>query len=77
MSLDDAEFIFDLYNRPKFIQFIGDRNIKTVVDAENYIKERFLPQLERLGYGNYLVLTKEGNNKIGGVGILKEKVWMW
>lgn len=73
MSLDDGEFIFDLYNRPKFIQFIGDRHIKTVADAENYIKDKFLPQFERLGYGNYLVLTKEGNHKIGGVGIFERE----
>ncbi len=69
MSLDDGEFIFDLYNRPKFIQHIGDRNIKTVADAENYIKNSFMPQFEKLGFGNYLILTKEGNHKIGGVGI--------
>jgi len=73
MSLDDAEFIFDLYNRPKFIRFIGDRNIKTVADAENYIRNRFLPQIEKLGYGNYLILTKEGNHKIGGVGIFERE----
>jgi RimJ/RimL family protein N-acetyltransferase len=73
MSLEDAEFILDLYNRPKFIQYIGDRNIKTVADAENYIKNKFLPQLEKLGYGNYLVLTKEGNHKIGGVGIFERE----
>ncbi|UMQ40507.1 GNAT family N-acetyltransferase [Chryseobacterium sp. Y16C] len=73
MSLEDGEFILDLYNRPKFIQFIGDRHIKTVTDAENYIKEKFLPQFERLGYGNYLVLTKEGNHKIGGVGIFERE----
>jgi len=73
MSLDDAEFIFDLYNRPKFIRFIGNRNIKTVADAENYIRNRFLPQIEKLGYGNYLILTKEGNHKIGGVGIFERE----
>lgn len=73
MSLDDAEFIFDLYNRPKFIQFIGDRHIKTVADAEDYIRNKFLPQIERLGYGNYLILTKEGNHKIGGVGIFERE----
>ncbi|WP_415324842.1 GNAT family N-acetyltransferase [Chryseobacterium sp. MMS23-Vi53] len=73
MSLEDGEFILDLYNRPKFIQFIGDRNLKTVSDAENYIKNRFLPQFEKLGYGNYLVVTKEGNHKIGGVGIFERE----
>ncbi|SIQ11729.1 Protein N-acetyltransferase, RimJ/RimL family [Chryseobacterium sp. RU37D] len=73
MSLEDGEFILDLYNRPKFIQFIGDRNLKTVADAENYIKNRFLPQLEKLGFGNYLMITKEGNHKIGGVGIFERE----
>ncbi|WP_052248529.1 GNAT family N-acetyltransferase [Chryseobacterium taiwanense] len=71
MSLDDGAFILDLYNRPKFIQFIGDRNIKTVSDAEEYIRNKFLPQFEKLGFGNYLLITKEGNHKIGGVGIFE------
>jgi RimJ/RimL family protein N-acetyltransferase len=73
MSVDDAVFIFDLYNRPKFIEFIGDRSIKTIGDAEDYIKNRFLPQFEKLGFGNYLVITKEGNHKIGGVGIFERE----
>lgn len=73
MSLEDKELIFELYNRPKFIQYIGDRNIKTLEDAEDYIRNRFIPQIERLGYGNYLVMTKEGNTKIGGVGIFERE----
>lgn len=73
MSLEDKELIFRLYNSPKFIQYIGDRNIKSVEDAENYIKNRFLPQFEKLGFGNYLVMTKEGNEKIGGVGIFERE----
>lgn len=73
MSLEDGEFIFELYNRPKFIQYIGDRHLKTVSDAENYIKNRFLPQIERLGFGNYLVVTKDKNEKIGGVGIFERE----
>lgn len=73
MSLEDGEFILDLYNRPKFIQFIGDRHLKTVSDAENYIQNRFLPQMERLGYGNYLMITKDGDHKIGAVGIFERE----
>lgn len=71
ISLDDKAFIFDLYNRPKFIQFIGDRQLKTIADAEDYIKNRFLPQFEKLGYGNYMVITKDKNEKIGAVGIFE------
>lgn len=73
MSLDDAAFIFELYNSPKFIKYIGDRNIKTISDAENYIRDKFLPQFEKLGFGNYIMITKEGNEKIGGVGIFERE----
>ncbi|MDQ1160120.1 ribosomal-protein-alanine N-acetyltransferase [Chryseobacterium sp. SORGH_AS 447] len=73
MSLEDAEFILDLYSRPKFIQFIGNRNLKTVADAEDYIRNRFLSQFKKLGYGNYVMITKEGNHKIGGVGIFERE----
>lgn len=73
MAAEDAEFILDLYNRPKFIQYIGDRYIRTISDAENYIQRRFRPQFEKLGFGNYLMLTKEGHHKIGGVGIFERE----
>jgi len=73
MSLEDADLIFELYNMPKFIKFIGDRNINSLADAENYIKAKFLPQFEKLGFGNYLIELKEGNVKIGGVGIFERE----
>ena len=71
LTTDDSGFIFELYNSPKFIEFIGDRNIKTIQDAEQYITTKFLPQLEKLGYGNYLVVKKSDNTKIGAVGIFQ------
>ena len=73
ISVEDKELIFELYNSPQFIRHIGDRNIKSVEDAENYIKNRFLPQLERRGFGNYLIITKEGDEKIGAVGIFERE----
>ena len=73
MSLDDADLILELYNMPKFIQFIGNRNINSLTDAENYIKDKFLPQFEKSGFGNYLIVLKDGNQKIGGVGIFERE----
>lgn len=72
-SLEDAEFFLELYNSPKFIEFIGDRNLKTISDAENYIKDRFLPQYEKLGFGNYVVTRKEDGKKIGAFGIFERE----
>lgn len=73
ISVSDSEFIFELYNSPNFIKFIGDKGIKSVEDAENYIVTKFLPQLGRLGYGNYLITLKSSGEKIGSVGIFERE----
>jgi RimJ/RimL family protein N-acetyltransferase len=39
MHLNDAAFISDLVNTPEWIQFIGDRNIKNIADAKEYIQK--------------------------------------
>lgn len=72
-SVDDAALILELYNTPKFIRFIGDRNIRTLEDSQNYITEKFLPQFERLGYGNFVIQLKSDGKKIGGVGIFERE----
>lgn len=69
MKIEDADLILKLYNAPNFIKFIGDRNIRTIEDAQNYIITKFLPQFDRLGYGNFLITLKEDGTKIGGVGV--------
>lgn len=68
-NIEDVEFIYNLLNSPKWIQYIGDRNVHSIKDAENYIKERMLPQVERLGYGNYTVIRKSDNAKMGCCGL--------
>jgi len=65
----DAEFIFELLNTPKWIKYIGDRNIQTLESAKEYIKQKMIPQLERLGYSNYTIIRKEDNQKIGSCGL--------
>ena len=73
MKIEDADLILELYNSPNFIKFIGDRNIRSIQDAERYIVNKFLPQLERLGYGNFLIKLKSNGKKIGGVGIFERE----
>jgi RimJ/RimL family protein N-acetyltransferase len=68
-SEEDAEFIFELLNTSKWIKYIGDRNIKTVENARDYIKTKMLPQLKRLGYSNYTLIRKADNCKIGTCGL--------
>jgi len=68
-TIADAEFIKTLYNSPKWIEFIGDRKINTVKDAENYILSKLTPQMERLGYGNYTIIRKSDGEKVGSCGL--------
>ncbi len=68
-NTEDAGFVLELLNTPKWKQFIGDRKVNTLEDAAKYITVRMLPQFERLGYGNYIVIRKEDNVKVGSCGL--------
>lgn len=68
-SEEDATFILTLMNTEGWLQYIGDRKVKTIADAKAYIKAKMEPQYERLGYGNYTVIRKEDNTKIGTCGL--------
>ncbi|WP_158973646.1 GNAT family N-acetyltransferase [Cellulophaga sp. L1A9] len=65
----DAELIYQLMNTPKFIQYIGDRGISTIEDAEKYIQDIMLPQLDSLGYSSYTISRKLNGDKIGTCGL--------
>ena len=68
-NTEDAKFIFEIMNTPKYYKYIGDRNIKSLEDAENYIKNRMLLQYEKVGFGNFTIILKSDDSKIGFVGI--------
>lgn len=67
----DAPFIFELLNTPEWISNIGDRGIKTLQDAENYIKEKYLPLYDAVGIGAYVSELIETGEIIGTCGLYK------
>ena len=69
VDIDDAGFLMKLVNTEKWLKYIGDRNIHNLGDAEKYVREKNLPQIERLGFGNCVVILKSNNEKIGTVGL--------
>ena len=71
LSTDDAEFILDLLNQPSFIQYIGDRGVRTLEDAIQYILKGAITSYERHGFGLYLTLLKESEVPIGICGLVK------
>ena len=68
-DLDDSKLVLELLNTPKWIRFIGDREVHKLQDASKYIEDRMLPQYERLGYGNYCMIRKADKMKMGFCGL--------
>lgn len=68
-TVEDADFILQLMNSPKWLQFIGDRNIRTLKNAQTYIASKMVPQYQRLGYSNYTVIRKADNIRMGSCGL--------
>lgn len=69
VDIDDAEFLLKLLNTEKWLKNIGDRNVDSLEDAQKYVREKNLPQIERLGFGNAIVILKSNNEKIGTTGL--------
>jgi RimJ/RimL family protein N-acetyltransferase len=67
----DAPFIVTLVNQPSFLRFIGDKKVRTIEDARNYIQTGPRENYKRYGFGQYLVQLKETNKPIGMCGLLK------
>lgn len=71
MSVDDSDFILELLTDPDFIRFVGDRGVRTVDDARNYIASGPLDSYERLGFGLFLVEEKGAAVPVGICGLLR------
>lgn len=69
-ALTDTSFIIELLNSPGWLQFIGDRNVRTEEQAAAYLENGPLKSYRQNGYGLSLVETKEGV-PIGMCGIIR------
>ena len=68
---NDAEFILGLLNEPSFLRFIGDKGVRTLDDARQYILNGPVESYEKNGFGLYLVELKESATAIGICGLVK------
>jgi RimJ/RimL family protein N-acetyltransferase len=71
LSVEDAAFILELVNEPSFLRFIGDKGVKTLEDARDYILNGPVASYKRFGFGLYLAELKSGGAPIGMCGLLK------
>ncbi len=70
-SIKDAPFFLELVNSPQWIKYIGDRNIKTIAQAEQRIINGHLKSYETHGFGFYKVELKASKKTIGTCGLIK------
>ena len=68
-SAEDGAFIHQLVNTPKWLRFIGDRNIHSPAEAAKYIEEKMRPQLKTHGFSNNTVIRKSDDKKLGTCGL--------
>lgn len=70
-TLDDAAFILEFVNTPTWLQFIGDRNVHSIEDAEKYLLNGSMKSYVENGFGFYAVIDKESEKAIGMCGLIK------
>lgn len=71
LTEDDAPFYLEVVNTQGFIEFIGDRGIRTVEAARAAIAGGPVAMQATLGHSLYLVERKEDGAPIGMCGLIK------
>lgn len=73
LSDTDAEFILKLVNDPDWIKYIGDRGVRDIEDARQYILNGPVASYREFGFGLFLTKLKNSDTPIGICGLLKRK----
>ncbi len=71
VTVEDCVFILELLNDPSWLRFIGDRGVRTLDGARDYILKSLVGLYERLGFGLYLTELKGVGVPIGICGLIK------
>lgn len=70
-TVEDSEFILELLNDPSWLRFIGDKGVRTLEAARDYILKSLIAMYDRLGFGLYLTELKGEGVPIGMCGLIK------
>jgi RimJ/RimL family protein N-acetyltransferase len=72
LNLDDAEFILKLLNEAGFLRYIGDKGVRTLTDAREYILKGPMDSYERNGFGLFAACLRDGT-PIGICGLVRRE----
>jgi len=71
LTLDDAPFMFRLVNEPSWLRFIGDRGVRSIDDAREYLRKGAIASYTRHGFGLYMTERRDTQEPIGICGLVK------
>lgn len=74
LKLEDAPFVLAVLNDPLFLRFVGDKGVRTVEGAREYLERGPLASYAQHGFGLFHVSLKDGGTSIGICGLLKREV---
>jgi [ribosomal protein S5]-alanine N-acetyltransferase len=72
LESSDAAFILELLNEPEFLRFIGDKGVRTLDNAREYILKGPHDSYTRHGFGLYAACLYDGT-PIGICGLVKRE----
>ncbi len=72
LDFNDADFILQLLNEEGFMRFIGDKGVRTLADAREYILQGPMDSYSRNGFGLYAACLRDGS-PIGICGLVKRE----
>lgn len=70
-TLADAEFVLQLVNTPSWLTYIGDRGIKSIEDAKNYLINGPFQSYQVNGFGLSMVELTASSIPIGMCGLIR------
>jgi [ribosomal protein S5]-alanine N-acetyltransferase len=73
IGIEDAGFMLAMLNDPGFLANIGDRGVRTIEQATDYVRGRVLASYAAHGFGMFLVALKEGDEPVGMVGFVRRE----
>ncbi|MDD1793176.1 GNAT family N-acetyltransferase [Enterovibrio sp. ZSDZ42] len=71
LNENDTTFIHRLYNTDGFLRFVGDKNIRSDIDAAVYLRATLIPMYAQAYMGLFAVEEKKSKLPVGICGLIK------
>ncbi len=73
LTIQDAPFVFRLVNEPAWLKNIGDKQVHSIADAEQYLINGPIKSYQENHFGLYWVGLKSTHKPIGMCGLVKKR----